>query len=66
MSESFLRYTDLAAGIQKARTNGLSTIKIVRALSANMTHAEALKLARKAAPLLEIKVSEFMELRRNE
>ncbi len=31
-----------------------------------MTHVEALGLARRAAPLLEIKVSEFMSLRRNE
>lgn len=66
MSESFLRYTDLAAAIQLARGNGLRTVQIVRALSANMTHAEAFVLARRAAPLLEIKVSEFMNLRRNE
>jgi hypothetical protein len=31
-----------------------------------MTYAEALMLARRAAPLLEIKVSEFMRLRRND
>ncbi len=66
MSESFLRYTDLAAAIQLARSNGKTTIHIVRALSANMTYAEALALARRAAPLLEIKISEFMRLRRNE
>ncbi len=66
MSESFLRYTDLAASIQLARSKGLSTTQIVRALSANMTYAEALALARRAAPLLEIKVSEFMSLRRKE
>lgn len=65
MSESFLRYTDLAAAIQLARSNGLNTIQIVRALSANMSRAEALAMARRAAPLLEIKVSEFMRLRRN-
>lgn len=66
MSESFLRYTDLAAAIQLARSKGLGTAQIARALSANMIHAEALTLARRAAPLLEIKVSEFMKLRRNE
>jgi len=66
MSESFLRYTDLAAAIQLARSNGKTTIQIVRALSANMTHAEALALARRAAPLLEIRVNEFMRLRRND
>jgi 2-methylcitrate dehydratase PrpD len=65
MAESFLRYTDLAAAIQLAKANGLSTAQIVRALSSNMTYAEALMLARRAAPLLEIKVSEFMRLRRN-
>ena len=66
MSESFLRYTDLAAAIQLARSNGLTTTQIARALSANMTHAEALMLARRAAPLLEIQISEFMRLRRND
>ena len=65
MSESFLRYTDLAAAIQLARSNGLTTAQIARVLSANMSHADAQKLARRAAPLLEIKVSEFMRLRRN-
>lgn len=65
MGESFLRYTDLATAIQLARSDGLSTIQIVRGLSANMTYAEALTLARRAAPLLEIKVSEFLRLRSN-
>jgi hypothetical protein len=65
MSESFLRYTDLAAAIQLARSNGMTTTQIVRALSANMVHSEALILARRAAPLLEIKVSEFMRIRRS-
>jgi len=32
----------------------------------SQTKAEALKLARKAAPLLDISVSEFMRLRKNE
>jgi hypothetical protein len=66
MNESFLRYTDLATAIQLARSKGLSTTQIVRALSANMTHAEAAALARRAAPLLEIKVSEFLNFRRND
>lgn len=65
MSESFLRYTDLAAALQLARSRGLTTVQIVRALSANMTYAEALILARRAASLLDIKVAEFMRLRRN-
>ena len=65
MSESFLRYTDLAAAIQLARSNGMTTAQIVRTLSANMVHSEALILARRAAPLLGIKISEFMRIRRS-
>lgn len=38
MSESFLRYTDLATAIQLARAKGLTTRQIVRALTANMTY----------------------------
>jgi hypothetical protein len=49
-----------------ARANGLTVVQIVRTLSANLTYADAMTLARRAAPLLEIKVSEFMRLRRNE
>jgi len=30
-----------------------------------MTHKDALQLARRAAPLLEISVAEFMRLRKN-
>jgi hypothetical protein len=65
MSESFLRYTDLAAAIQLARSKGMTTAQIVCALSANMVHSEALALARRAAPLLGIKISEFMRIRRS-
>jgi len=35
-------------------------------MSSGLTYADALKLARKAAPLLDITVSEFMRLRKNE
>ncbi len=64
--ESILRYTDLAALIQMARARGWPTIRIVRAMSSGLTYADALRLARKAAPLLDISVSEFMRLRKNE
>ena len=64
--ESILRYTDLAALIQMARGRGWTTIRIVRAMSSGLAYADALKLARKAAPLLDISVSEFMRLRKNE
>lgn len=65
MAESFLRYTDLAAAIQLAKSRGLSDAQIIRALSANMSYADALVLARRAAPLLDITVSDFLRLRRN-
>lgn len=65
VNESFLRYTDLAAAIQLARSHGMTTAQIVRALSANMVYSEALILARRAAPVLGIKISEFMQIRRS-
>jgi hypothetical protein len=60
-----LRYTDLEEAIRLARSAGMSTIRIVRALSGSVPHSEALQIARKAGPLLGISVKEFMELRRN-
>lgn len=67
MSEDhILRYTDLAAVIQMAKSRGWPTERIVREMSVGLTFADARNLARKAAPLLDITVSEFMHLRRNE
>ena len=43
----------------------MTDAQIVRALSANMSYADALVLARRAAPLLDMTVSEFLRLRRN-
>jgi hypothetical protein len=60
-----LRYTDLEEAIRLARSAGMSTIQIVRALSGSVPHIEALQIARKAGPLLGISVKEFMELRLN-
>lgn len=64
--ESILRYTDLAALIQMARARGWPNRRIVREMSGAMSYTNALRLARKAAPLLDITVAEFMKLRRNE
>ena len=67
MSEDhILRYTDLAAVIQMARARGWPTAKIVREMSAGLGYKDALQLARKAAPLLDIAIAEFMRLRKNE
>jgi hypothetical protein len=64
--ENILRYTDLAALVQMARARGWPTGRIVREMSRGLTYADALTLARKAAPLLDISVSEFMKLRKIE
>ena len=64
--EHILRYTDLAALIQMAKSRGWPTERIVRELSVGMTYADARELARKAAPLLDITPLEFMRLRKNE
>jgi hypothetical protein len=66
MSDEILRYTDLAAAIQLAKANDLTTREIARELSRGMTYSDALKFAKRAAPLLDISVSEFMSLRKNE
>lgn len=63
--EHILRYTDLAALIQMAKARGWPTGRIVREMSSGMSYADGLNLARKAAPLLDITVSEFMCLRKN-
>ncbi len=66
MSESFLRYTDLANAIHLAKSNGMSDAQIIRALTGAMTYREALRIANKAAPMMDLTVQEFMRLRRNE
>ena len=65
MSDSFLRYTDLAAAIQLAKSHGMSTEQIIRALTGGMVYKDALRLARRAAPIMDLSVQEFMQLRKN-
>jgi hypothetical protein len=65
MSESYLRYTDLAAAIQLARSHEMSTEQIIRALTGGMVYRDALRQAKKAAPLMDLSVQEFMRLRKN-
>jgi len=65
MAESFLRYTDLAAAIQLAKSRGMTNTQIIRALSGNLPYTDAVILARRAAPLLDITINEFLRLRRN-
>ena len=63
--DEILRYTDLAHAIQLARAQDLSDRDIIRALTGSMSYEEARKTAQRAAPLLEITIKEFMELRKN-
>ena len=65
MSDEILRYTDLAAAIELAKSEGMTTRQIARELTRGMTYSEALKFAKRAAPLLDIGVLEFMRLRKN-
>lgn len=60
-----LRYTDIEEVIRLARLQGMSTIRIVRALSGAIPYSDALKVAQKAAPILGLSVRAFMDLRRN-
>jgi hypothetical protein len=66
MSDEILRYTDLAAAIQLAKANDMKNHEIVRELTRGMSYDEALKLARRAAPFLDMGIMEFMRLRKNE
>lgn len=63
--DEILRYTDLAHTIQLARAHDMSDRDIARALTGSMSYEEARKIAQRAAPLLEITVKEFMDLRKN-
>jgi hypothetical protein len=60
-----LRYTNIEESIRRARLAGMTTMQIVRVLSGSVPHAEALKIAKKAAPILGLTVKAFMELRQN-
>jgi hypothetical protein len=66
MSDEILRYTDLATAIQFAKADGMTTREIVRELTRGMIYADALTYAKKAAPLLDLTVTEFMKLRKND
>jgi hypothetical protein len=60
-----LRYTNTEEAVRLARLSGMTTIEIVRALSGSVPHSEALKIAKKSAPILGLSVKAFMEPRRN-
>ena len=66
MEENRLRWTSPEEVVRLAKENGMTTSEIVRIVSGCLSYRESLKVARDYAPLLEISVSEFMQLRKNE
>lgn len=49
-----------------AKVRKWTTERIVREMSSGLPYRKALTLAREAAPLLDLTISEFMRLRKNE
>jgi hypothetical protein len=66
MDDSILRYSSPDEVVRLAKEAGMTTGQIIRIVSGCLPHREALKVARDYAPLLDVSVSEFMELRKNE
>ncbi len=66
MSEHIQRYAPPDEVVRLARETGFSTAEIVRVVSGGITYRDALRVAHIYAPLLEISISEFMKLRKNE
>jgi hypothetical protein len=61
-----LRWASPEEVIRLAKESGMTKTEIVRVLSGCLGYREALKRAHEFAPLLDISVSEFMRMRRNE
>jgi hypothetical protein len=67
MDEDYpLRWASPDEVVRLAKESGMTTNEIVRIVSGCLSYREALKRAHEFAPLLEISVSEFMQMRRNE
>jgi hypothetical protein len=65
MESNPLRWTSPEEVVRLAKESGMTTVEIVRIVSGCLSYQEALKTARDYAPLLGVRVSEFMELRKN-
>ena len=67
MDEDYqLRWAPAEEVVQLAKESGMTTTEIVRVLSGCLSYREALKRAHEYAPMLDISVSEFMRMRKNE
>ncbi|MCE0522271.1 MAG: hypothetical protein LV480_05105 [Methylacidiphilales bacterium] len=64
--DEILRFTDLPTAVKLALEDGMTKRQIVRLLTGSTPYAEARKTAERAAPLLDITVTEFMRLRKND
>jgi len=66
MDKENLRWADPEEVVKLAHESGFTTRQIVWIVSGALSYREALKVARDYAPLLDITVTEFMRLRRND
>lgn len=66
MSDRDLVYAPPDEVVRLAQENGFTTAEIVRIVSGGITYRDALKVAQTYAPLLQLTVTEFMKLRKNE
>jgi len=66
MENESLRWASPEEVVNLAKGAGISIAEIVRIVSGCLPYKEALEVAREYAPLLNISVSKFMELRKNE
>ena len=66
MEEYQLKWASPEEVVRLAKESGMTTTGIVRILSGCLTYREALKRAHDYAPMLDISVSEFMQMRKNE
>lgn len=66
MDEGSLRWAPPEEVVRLAKEAGMTSTEIVRIVSGCLPYSEALEVAREYSPLLEITISEFMRLRKNE
>jgi hypothetical protein len=66
VGERIQRYAPPDEVLRLARENGFTTAEIVRIVSGGVTYRDALRVAHTYAPLLQLTISEFMRLRKNE
>jgi len=66
MEDDHLVWASPEEVVRLARKAGMTTAEIIRTVSGCLDYRAALEVARDYAPLLDISVSEFMQLRKNE